>query len=80
MNDTRSLYINQILNHYRKPEGEDIQVYTVLYRPIGLSKDLYRMMTHNEGLDIVKQYIADLEHKLDELQYVEKIIQTVKEN
>ena len=80
MNDIRSLYINQILNHYRKPELENNEYYTVRYRFLGESQDSYFPMSHNQGLDIVKNYIKDLEHKINELQYIEKIIQTVKEN
>lgn len=80
MQDLRTLYINQILNHYRKPEFEDNEYYAVRYRWPGESQDSYFPMSHNQGLDIVKNYIKDLEQKIDELQYVEKIIQIVKEN
>lgn len=79
MIDARSLYIDQILNHYRKPELEDNDYYTVLYRHKGCRKNSYCLMSHNEGLDILRHYIKDLENKLDELQYIEKIIQTAKE-
>jgi hypothetical protein len=34
---------------------------------------------HNAGLEVIAQYIKDLENKLDELQYVEKIINIAKE-
>lgn len=79
MNDFRTLYINQILNHYRKPEHENNEYYAVRYRWPCESEDSYFPMSHNQGLDIVRDYIKDLEQKIDELQYIEKIIQTVKE-
>ena len=79
MYDQRSLYINQILNHYAKPYLEDNTVYSVKWTYDG-KKQHCRQISHNEGLDIVKNYVKDLERKIDELQYVEKIIQTVKEN
>ena len=79
MRDQRSLYINQILNHYAKPYLEDNSVYSVQWTYDG-KKQHCRLISHNEGLDIVKDYIKYLEEKINELQYVERIIQSVKEN
>ena len=36
------------------------------------------MFGHNEGIDFAIEYIRELEKKIDELQYVEKIIQLAK--
>ena len=79
MTDPRRLYINQILNHYSKPYLEDNSVYSVQWTYDG-KKQHCRFLSHNEGLDVVKNYIKHLEQKINELQYIEKIIQTVKEN
>ena len=80
MTDVRSLYINQIINHYRKSllDGPSENL-TVRYRFQGAKENLYKMFSHNEGLDIIQQYIKDLERKVDELQYIERIIQAAKE-
>jgi hypothetical protein len=80
MIDVRSLYINQIINHYRKSEFDDIEHYCVNYRYQGVNKDSFRILSHNQGLDVIQQYIKDLEKKIDELQYIERIINVVKEN
>ena len=80
MTDVRSLYINQIINHYRKSllDGPSESV-TVRYRFQGAKENSYRMFSHNEGLDVIRDYIKDLERKVDELQYIERIIQVAKE-
>ena len=81
MNDPRSLYINQIINHYRKtifdrpPENV-----LVTYRFPGAKENSCKLFSHNEGLDVIQDYIKDLEKKVDELQYVERIIELAKEN
>jgi len=75
MEDTRSLYINQLINHYRKSFFDDIELYPVTYRYENADKPTCRYFSHNEGLDVIQTYIKDLEKKVDELQYVEKIIQ-----
>ena len=79
MLDSRSLYINQILDYYQKPYLEDNFLYSVKWTYDGKNQQS-RLLSHNEGLDVVKRYIKDLEQKVNELQYVEKIIQTAKEN
>jgi len=83
MEDVRSLYINQLLNHYRDNSIIDsAEFYLVQYRyPYpACSKPIYRYFHHNEGIEFVKQYIKDLEKKVDELQYVERIIKAAKEH
>lgn len=79
MNEPRSLYINQLINHYRKSFFDDTANYTVNYRRERDSEPTYLMFGHNEGLDVIQQYIKDLEKKVDELQYVERIIKLAKE-
>lgn len=55
MTDVRSLYINQIINHYRKSllDGPSENL-TVRYRFQGAKENLYKMFSHNEGLDIIQ--------------------------
>jgi hypothetical protein len=52
----------------------------VNYRYERDSEPTYLYFDHNEGLDVIQKYIKDLEKKVDELQYVERIIQAAKEN
>lgn len=78
MEDARSLYISQLINHYRKSFFDDIELYPVTYRYENANKPTCRYFHHNEGLDAIMTYIRDLEKKVDELQYVEKIIQAVR--
>ena len=80
MTDARSLYINQLINQYRKSVFDDIEHYLVKYRYEGAKENTYRYFGHNEGLDEISNYIKDLEKKVDELQYVEKIIQIARRN
>lgn len=80
MEDTRSLYINQIINHYRISVFDDNTYYDVHYTPRGANRQSFRMLSHNEGLDVVSEYIKDLEKKVNELRYVERIIKLAKEN
>lgn len=79
MKDARSLYINQIINHYRTSIfDEPCESVTVTYRFQGAKENSYRIFSHNEGLDVISDYIKDLEKKLDELQYVKRIIQAAR--
>ena len=80
MEDVRSLYINQLINHYRKSFFDDIELYPVTYRYENANKPTCRYFSHNEGLDAIQSYIKDLEKKVYELQYVERIIKAAKEN
>lgn len=79
MEDKRSLYINQLLNHYRqKSVFDSIELYPVTYRYENANKPTCLYFRHNEGLDAIQTYVKDLEKKVDELQYVERIIQMAK--
>lgn len=80
MKEPRSLYINQLINHYRKSFFDDVGTYTVNYRYETDKEPTYLMFRHNEGLDCIQKYIKDLEKKVDELQYVERIINMAKEH
>jgi hypothetical protein len=80
MEDVRSLYINQLINHYRKSFFDDIELYPVTYRYENADKSTCRYFSHNEGLDAIQSYIKDLEKRVYELQYVERIIKAAKEN
>ena len=75
MEDVRSLYINQLINHYRKSVFNDIEHYLVKYRYEEAKENTYRYFGHNEGLDEIQNYIKDLENKVNELQHIERIIQ-----
>ncbi len=78
MTDERSLYINRILNYYRKSVFDDIEAIPISYIPENDNKSKFIVIHHNEGLDVVQDYIKDLEKKIDELQYIERIIQMAK--
>jgi hypothetical protein len=80
MEDVRSLYINQIINHYRKSVFDDNTTYTVGYKYPDSNIGGWCILSHNEGLDVVSEYIKDLEKKVYELEYVERIIKAAKEN
>jgi plasmid stabilization system protein ParE len=80
MKEPRSLYINQLINCYRKSFFDDTENYIVNYRYERDTESTYRSFGHNEGLDVIQKYIRDLEKKVDELQYVERIIELAKEN
>ena len=75
MTDVRSLYINQLINRYRKSVFDDIELYLVTYRYECADKPTPLYFGHNEGLDEIQNYIKDLEKKVDELQHIERIIQ-----
>lgn len=76
--DARRLYVTQLLKNYKSSEVFSPNVYTVNYRFANAKQDSYCMFGHNEGIDFAIEYIRELEKKIDELQYVEKIIQLVK--
>ena len=82
MIDHRRLYINQLLNHYKVSAFDEKPTYscTVKYKLPHDTSDTIVMFAHNAGLEVIAQYIKDLESKLDELQYVERIIKIAKEN
>lgn len=76
--DTRRLYIAQLLRKYKSTDLFSPNCYVVNYRFANEKQDSYRMFGHNEGIDFVIEYIRELEKKIDELQYVEKIIKLSK--
>ena len=78
MKEPRSLYMSQLINCYRKSFFDDIEKYSVNYRSERDAESTYLHFRHNEGLDVIQKYIKDLEKKVDELQYVEKIIQIAR--
>ena len=78
MQDQRRLYINQILNHYKIQYLEDNSLYPVKWTYDG-KKQHHRFFSHNEGLEYVKGYIEELQDKIDELKYIERIICAAKE-
>jgi hypothetical protein len=82
MIDHRQLYINQLLSHYKVSAFDEKTTYscTVKYKLPNNDSDIVLMFSHNAGLEVIAQYIKDLESKLDELQYVERIIKIAKEN
>lgn len=78
MFDERRLYAKQLLRQYKKSIIDTPMDYTVNYTyPDG--SDAYVLISHNKGIDFIIQYIDELEHKIDELQYVERIINMAKE-
>ena len=80
MKEPRSLYMSQLINCYRKSFFDDVEHYLVNYRCERDTEPTYLSFRHNEGLDVIQKYIKDLEKKVDELQYVERIIELAKEN
>lgn len=80
MKEPRSLYMSQLINCYRKSFFDDTENYLVNYRCERDAESTYLHFRHNEGLDVIQKYIKDLEKKVDELQYVERIIKLAKEN
>ena len=74
--DARRLYIGQLLNNYRQPFSPNS--YTVSYRFDGAKQNSYRIFGHDEGINFAIEYIRELEKKIDELQYVERIIRLAK--
>lgn len=81
MIDARRLYMKQLLRNYTRDPFEMPMVgYTVNYRYPNDTKDCYRLISHNDGINMAIQYINELERKVDELQYIERIIDAAKEN
>ena len=78
MVDKRRLYIKQLLRNY-KQDITDIPIGRTVHltHPYGGEEHLF--VEHNEGIDFVIRYIDELERKVDELQYIERIINTAKE-
>jgi hypothetical protein len=78
--DERRLYIKQLLRNYKQGAFSELaaNVYTVNYQLYDDKGEQYELFGHNEGIEHVIQYIEELESKLDELQYVEKIIKAAR--
>lgn len=78
MIDNRRLYMKQLLRNYKQSVTDTPMGFTIKYtNRYGMEN--HRLIHHNEGIDMVIQYIDELEKKVDELQYIEKIINTAKE-
>lgn len=79
MFDERRLYMKQLLRNYKQNVTNIPMGFTIkITHPNGRNE--HRLIHHNEGIDMVIRYIDELEHQIDELQYIEKIIKMVKEN
>lgn len=79
MIDERRLYMKQLLRNYKKSWADTPMGYTVkLTHPNGEKEHI--LVQHNEGINMAIQYIDELEHRVDELQYIERIIKAAKEN
>lgn len=70
--DERRQYIGQLLRKY-KTDIYSPNMYTVGYQLCDGKED-YKFFGHNDGIEFAIQYIEELENKLDELQYIERII------
>lgn len=79
MLDERRLYMKQLLRNYKKSFSEPIMGFTIKYITHGC-EDHHLLVHHNDGIDMAIQYIDELERKVDELQYIERIINAAKEN
>lgn len=77
MFDERDLYINQVLNHYKRPFLEDNILFPVNWTYNGKNQH-YRYFSHNEGLKFVQDYIKQLQDKLEKYQHIERIIQAAR--
>ena len=78
MIDNRRLYMKQLLRNYKQSVTDTPMGFTIKYtNRYGMEN--HRLIRHNEGIDMVIQYIDELEKKVDELQYIEKIINAAKE-
>lgn len=81
MIDERRLYIKQLLRNYKQDPFEMPMIgYTVNYRYPNDAEDRHQLIDHNKGIDMTIQYIDELEHKLDQLQYIEKVIDALNES
>ena len=79
MFDERRLYMKQLLRNYKQSTTDIPMAFTIkLTYPNGINE--HRLIHHNEGIEMAIRDIDDLEHQLEELKYIEKIINTAKEN
>ena len=77
--DERRLYIKQLLRNYKKGTTDTPMSYTIRFTHSDGRKE-HLLISHNEGIDFVIRYIDELEHKIDELQHIERIINAAKES
>ena len=76
--DARRLYVGQLLRNYKMTGLFSSNYYTVNYRFADAKEDSFLRFEHNEGIDFTIAYIRELEKKIDELQYVERIVELAK--
>ena len=74
--DERRLYIKQLLRNYKQSNSPNM--YTVNYQLYDDKGQQCRFFSHNDGIEFAIQYIEELESKLDELQYVQSIINAAR--
>ena len=82
MFDERELYVKRLLAKYKRAEFSP-HVYTIEWTPYDprtykMYDKRWRVFRHNEGIDFVISYIEELEHKVEKLEYVERIIRAAK--
>lgn len=70
-------YIRQLLNNYKKSEKEPAQLYAVNYQ-VNEKERYYKLFEHNDGIETIKKYIRFLESKIEELEYIQSIIDVAK--
>lgn len=78
MADERRLYIAQLLRNYKQGGLLDSSGYCVNYTLYGDKGEQYKMFGHNEGIEFAIDYIRELEKKIDDLEYVERIIKAAR--
>ena len=79
MFDERRLYMKQLLRNYKQSIFDVPVGFTINYTTHDCEEHR-RLISNNEGIDMAIQYIDELEHKVDELQHIERIINLAKEN
>lgn len=79
MFDERRLYMKQLLRNYKQSIFDVPIAFTITYTTHGCEEHNL-LISNNEGIDMVIEYIDELECKVDELQHIEKIINLAKEN
>lgn len=79
MFDERRLYMKQFLRNYKQSIFDVPVGFTIKYTTYDCEEH-HRIISYNEGIDMAIQYIDELEHKVDELKQIEKIINLAKES
>lgn len=82
MIDERRIIVERLLHHYKHrvdgiemPKSGNIPI---LIKTIGDRDPRFFSFEHNEGIDYILEYIRHLEKKVEELQYVQSIIDVAK--